>query len=99
MATNYGTIYGVEEVFKEWEWDMKANEELRQDPSDFIAYVLNVSASEITVSEVLEVTGSNDSKTMVEAIVVHKGKTRQVKFYRHTWSATWEIVWGEDFDL
>ena len=109
MATNYGTIYGVEEVFKEWEWDMKANEELRQDPSDFIAYVLNVSASEITVSEVLEVTGSNDSKTMVEAIIVHKGKTRQVKFFQWYWPTTWdepeiydfdyEIVWGEDFDL
>ena len=94
---------------REAEWAMKANEELRQDPVDFIAYVLDVSASEITVSEVLEVTGANDSKTMVEAIVLHKGKTRQVKFYRQTWSATWEdpgdedvdyeLVWGEDFDL
>ena len=98
-----------ESYAREAEYTLKANEELRQDPSDFIAYVLDVSASEITVSEVLEVTGANDSKTMVEAIVLHKGKTRQVKFYRQTWSATWEdpgdedvdyeLVWGEDFDL
>ena len=98
-----------ESYAREAEYALKANEELRQDPSDFIAYVLDVSASEITVSEVLEVTGANDSKTMVEAIVVHKGKTRQAKFFQWYWPTTWdepeiydvdyELVWGEDFDL
>lgn len=94
---------------KEWEYALKANEAMRQDPYEFIAYVLDVPVSEISVSEALEVTGASDSKTMVEAIVSHKGKIRQVKFYQQSWPGTmweppdqdvdYEIVWGEDFDF
>lgn len=98
-----------ESYAREAEYALKANEAMRQDPYEFIAYVLDVPVSEISVSEALEVTGASDSKTMVEAIVSHKGKIRQVKFYQQSWPGTmweppdqdvdYEIVWGEDFDF
>lgn len=94
---------------KEWEYALKANEELRQDPIEFLAEVIDVPATEITVSEVLEATGANDSKVMVEAIITHQGKTRQVKCWKWSYPGTmweppdqdfdYEIVWGEDFDF